>query len=89
MIGESGVCNYLYNIKYTNKFRYKLIDENENKMDATQSQTQNINTYYLHQLPAIHGSLTIVDTPGFADTEVFIENAVFNLLLKTEYRNIF
>eukprot|EP01084_Bolivina_argentea_P246358 412307_1 len=72
-IGESGVgkttvinsmCNYLYNVKYNNKYRYKLIYENKN--DKTQSQTQNINKYYLNaeDLSKINYSLTIIDTPG-------------------------
>eukprot|EP01084_Bolivina_argentea_P157166 273891_1 len=76
-IGESGVgkttainsmCNYLYNVKYNNKFRYKLINENEKKEHETKSQTQNINKYYLNSksknLSQINYSLTIIDTPG-------------------------
>eukprot|EP01084_Bolivina_argentea_P070734 128628_1 len=56
-IGESGVgkttvinsmCNYLYNVKYNDTFRYKLIYEIENEENKTQSQTQKINKYYLN-----------------------------------------
>eukprot|EP01084_Bolivina_argentea_P216221 367371_1 len=76
-VGESGagkttvinsICNYLYNVKYNDTFRYKLIDEDRNKKDNTQSQTSHINQYYFEYLAPINGSLTIIDTPGLGDT---------------------
>eukprot|EP01084_Bolivina_argentea_P259850 438645_1 len=81
MIGESGagkttlinsMTNYLFKVQYHEKFRYKLIYENKDStinMKAGASKTNKITAYYLERCPAIPHSLTIIDTPGFGDTE--------------------
>eukprot|EP01083_Nonionella_stella_P284049 966851_1 len=81
-IGQTGVgkttvinsiCNYLEQVSYEEPFRYKLICEENNKKvdtnDKTKSQTQDITTYHLENIPAIKEAVNIVDTPGFGDTE--------------------
>ena len=73
MVGETGAGksttlntfkNFLENVTYDNKFRYKLVDEQsiKSKVLESESQTQNVNIYSTN-------GYTFVDTPGFNATE--------------------
>ncbi|CAJ1440388.1 unnamed protein product [Effrenium voratum] len=71
-----GILNYLLAIKFGEKVRFKVVNENETvtqaslKAGAAASQTDMVTAY---KIPAIKGgpvksNLTIIDTPGFGDT---------------------
>eukprot|EP01084_Bolivina_argentea_P120931 214377_1 len=62
----NSMMNYLWNVKYHNQFRYKLIFEH-NKHDQSESQTNKISIYRLAP-PSLMYQLTVIDTPGFGDT---------------------
>ena len=64
----NAIVNYIFEIKWEDSFRFVLIPECKSQ---TQSQTQWITAYTFH---LVHGSkvafnLTIIDTPGFGDTQ--------------------
>uniref|UniRef100_A0A0P4WC47 Septin-type G domain-containing protein n=1 Tax=Scylla olivacea TaxID=85551 RepID=A0A0P4WC47_SCYOL len=66
----NGLINYVFGVEWDDSFRFKMIVENRLANQA-ESQTKDITCYTLHhqngfQIPY---SLTIIDTPGFGDTE--------------------
>ena len=64
----NAIVNYIFGIKWEDSFRFLLIPESKNQ---TQSQTQWITAYTFHlvQGSKITFNLTIIDTPGFGDTQ--------------------
>ena len=76
-VGETGsgkstlinaFLNYLLGILKTYDFRYEIVKVFEND-DKTQSQTKEINTYFIRS-PLYPGLIfRFIDTPGFADTK--------------------
>eukprot|EP01084_Bolivina_argentea_P115760 205803_1 len=74
MIGQTGsgkstllnsMVNYLWNVQYDDKYRYKLVYEK--KISQSKSQTEDVTAYYLKP-PILNYQLTVIDTPGFGDT---------------------
>ena len=70
-----AIANFYYNVRYEDEFRLKLVDLLEGEMKKTRnqavSQTDEITVYKLPHLPNGNASqirLTIIDTPGVADT---------------------
>ena len=66
----NGMINYILKVEWKDNFRFKLITEEEQQTQA-KSQTKWITAY---TLPKMEGSpvpytLTVIDTPGFGDTE--------------------
>ncbi|CAL8347501.1 unnamed protein product [Merluccius merluccius] len=66
----NGMINYILGINWKDSFRFKLIDEGQLKSQA-ESQTSQVTAYEVNyqdgfQVPY---SLTLVDTPGFGDTQ--------------------
>ena len=66
----NGMINYIVNVEWQAPFRFKLITEEEQQAQA-KSQTKWITAY---TIPKMEGSpvpytLTVIDTPGFGDTE--------------------
>ena len=66
----NGMANYVLGVSWEDDFRFKLISEVKTRSDAY-SQTSWITAY---TLPNLDGSrfpypLTIIDTPGFGDTD--------------------
>ncbi|CAL8347481.1 unnamed protein product [Merluccius merluccius] len=66
----NGMINYILGINWKDSFRFKLIDEGQLKSQA-ESQTSHVTAYKVNyqdgfQVPY---SLTLVDTPGFGDTQ--------------------
>ena len=66
----NGIVNYILGVKWEHKFRFKLIADEVSKSQA-HSQTQNVTayTFYWHQGSPLDYTLTVIDTPGFGDTE--------------------
>lgn len=92
VIGETGsgkttlinsFINFLMNIQITDDFRYVLIDEGQNQ-NQKESQTSNINSYYILPQNKDFPPIKIIDTPGFGDTR---ENFDESLLKK--FKNYF
>ena len=64
----NAIVNYIFDIKWEDTCRLVLIPESS---DQTQSQTQSITAYSFHLVTesTIPFKLTIIDTPGFGDTQ--------------------
>lgn len=69
----NALVNYLYDVQLDNEFRYLLITEEDEILesgnnDSGRSRTQLVTAYELNETRLPY-RLTIVDTPGFGDTE--------------------
>ena len=65
----NGIANYVYEVQWEDDFRFILIDSRtESSESQTKSQTKRITAYTLHHTTLPY-TLTIIDTPGFGDTE--------------------
>ena len=70
--GKSSLVNTIFNcllgIQWNDDFRFNLVEEG--KRSQTQSQTDYITMYTIHQKPwfRVPFTLTLIDTPGFGDT---------------------
>ncbi|CAG0895439.1 unnamed protein product [Darwinula stevensoni] len=67
-----GFANYAYGVNWTDDFRFKLaVDEEKTVKSEAHSQTKWISAYVLtkQQGMAFPYTLTVIDTPGFGDTE--------------------
>ncbi|CAG0904408.1 unnamed protein product [Darwinula stevensoni] len=70
----NGIANYVYGVEWKDDFRLKLITERKtqtNEETSASSQTKQVSAYTLHWQKGspIPYTLTIIDTPGFGDTE--------------------
>ncbi|XP_053294096.1 uncharacterized protein LOC128454662 [Pleuronectes platessa] len=65
----NGIINYIVGVEWRDKFRFKLIVEDQCRSQA-ESQTSAVTVYKLNHQEGfkIPFSLTVVDTPGFGDT---------------------
>ncbi|MEK0194028.1 GTPase [Microcoleus anatoxicus] len=66
----NGMVNYILGVEWKDDFRFKLIVE-EGGYSQAHSQTKSITAYTLHPMKGsnLTYKLTIIDTPGFGDTE--------------------
>lgn len=66
----NGMVNYILGVEWEDDFRFKLIADEAGKSQA-HSQTKLITAYTLHKMEGspLPYKLTIIDTPGFGDTE--------------------
>ena len=68
----NSIANYILGVQWEDDFRFKLLMEAEDdKKSQAHSQTRWITAYTFHKMEGstIPYTLTIVDTPGFGDTE--------------------
>lgn len=69
----NGLVNYLYGVEWADPYRFKLISESSESKKANQakSQTSWITSYTIQHQPGfmVPFSLTVIDTPGFGDTD--------------------
>ena len=65
----NGMMNYIFNVEWTDPFRFQLIQEQ--CRSQVESQTSKITAYEIHHSEGfrVPYSLTIVDTPGYGDTK--------------------
>ena len=66
----NGMVNYILGVQWKDHFRFKLIVEDSGVSQAN-SQTKSITAYTFHPMEGstVPYKFTIVDTPGFGDTE--------------------
>lgn len=85
VIGETGsgkstlinaMANFVLGVEWSDDFRFKLVEDINERRDASQqsqahSQTKYITAYMFHWTESFPTpfSLTIIDTPGYGDTE--------------------
>ena len=65
----NGMINYIFDVKWEDNFRFKLVTDETTKNQA-HSQTTMITAYtiYPQEGSPVDFTLTIIDTPGFGDT---------------------
>ena len=66
----NGMVNYILGVEWKDVFRYKL-DIEDDKVSQANSQTKEITAYTFYHMEgsAVPYTFTIIDTPGFGDTE--------------------
>jgi len=66
----NGMVNYMLGVEWKDHFRFKLVVEDSGVSQAN-SQTKSITAYTFHPMEGstVPYKFTIVDTPGFGDTE--------------------
>ena len=66
----NGMVNYILGVQWKDDFRYKLVIEDD-KVSQANSQTKDITAYTFYPMKgsAVPYTFTIIDTPGFGDTE--------------------
>ena len=83
-VGKTTLINAMFNfisgIKWDSSIRFQLIEENNINREAV-SQTESITAYTFHGTILPH-CLTIIDTPGFGDTEGIEGDAVITEQIK-------
>eukprot|EP01083_Nonionella_stella_P091875 256944_1 len=63
----NSLMNYLWEVKYDDPYRFKLIYEGHKEENQSESVTDDVTAYYLDP-PGLDYQLTLIDTPGFGDT---------------------
>ncbi len=63
----NGLANYIMGVKFSDSFRFKVVVDEASKSQA-HSQTKTITAYTFYSTQ-LNYTLTIVDTPGFGDTD--------------------
>eukprot|EP01084_Bolivina_argentea_P246659 412761_1 len=66
----NSMMNYIYGVEYDDAYRFRLIQEKPKQTGQAESQTDHVSTYHIRREDGwrIPYDLTIIDTPGFADT---------------------
>ncbi|XP_054483276.1 uncharacterized protein LOC129116385 [Anoplopoma fimbria] len=66
----NGMINYIVGMEWKDTFRFQLVDEDQTRSQA-ESQTSEVTVYKINHQDGfkIDHSLTIIDTPGFGETE--------------------
>ena len=85
----NAIANYVLGVKWEDDFRFKLITEEGDK-DQTKSVTQTITSY---SFPKFEESplpfrLTVVDTPGFGDTQGLERDEQITALIKAFFSTV-
>ena len=84
----NGIANYIMGVEWKDDFRFKLITE-KGSSDKTKSQTQVITAYTFHKEQGfpLPYSLTVIDTPGFGDTEGLARDKKITAQIKEFFSN--
>ena len=80
----NSMINYLFGIRFEDDFRLQLISENSGKSQA-HSQTRCITSYTIYEMKGfkLQYPLTIVDTPGYGDTEGLKRDRIITKQIRT------
>ena len=80
----NSMINYLFGITFDDDFRLQLISENSGRSQA-HSQTSGITSYTIYNVKGfkLPYPLTIIDTPGYGDTEGLQRDKVITMQIKT------
>jgi energy-coupling factor transporter ATP-binding protein EcfA2 len=88
----NGLLNYVLGVEWEEKIRFRLVEESCLFHDQHKSQTRAVTIYTLHHHPVfkVPYTVTIIDTPGFGDTEginkdKLITKSITHLFSKEEY----
>ena len=85
------MVNYFYGVEWEDEFRFKIIDDNEERLSQgksqTESQTEYIIAYTLYQQgnTPVPYTVTVIDMPGFGDTR----GIKLDQMLVEQLRNFF
>eukprot|EP01083_Nonionella_stella_P114350 338056_1 len=63
----NSFMNYLWEVKYDDPYRFKLIYEGHKEENQSESVTDDLTAYYLDPT-GLDYQLSLIDTPGFGDT---------------------
>ena len=65
----NGLFNYIFDVKWEDNFRLKLIEDNV--LNQAGSVTKYISSYTIHHQEGfkVDHTITVIDTPGFGDTQ--------------------
>ena len=74
----NSMMNYLWEVEFEDKFRYKLIFDDKHANQA-KSQTKDVTAYYLNP-PRLKYSLTVVDTPGISLSNLLCDETLYAIL---------
>ena len=79
----NSFANYVMGVKFSDPFRYKLIVD-ESQESQAHSQTKSITAYTFPQMDGspLEYALTIIDTPGFGDTQGLEKDKQLTELIK-------
>jgi len=66
-----GLANYLFGVKFSDRFRFKVVPS-KGRGGQVNSHTDNINVYTFYST-MLDYTLTVIDTPGFIETDGDIE----------------
>jgi len=86
----NSLVNYVYNVQFEDKFRLKLIIEQEKKGGQAVSQTDVVSAYFIKKPKGsnIQYDLTVVDTPGFGDTRGIDQDKAIVANIKAFFENV-
>jgi hypothetical protein len=90
-VDNSVFQNYLANINYEDKWRYKLVNENQFKDKHTkESQTTDITSYYVNyeRNDGEEINIKIIDTPGLGDTKGVLQDNEIIKKFETLFKDI-
>ena len=79
----NGLFNYIFDVKWKDSFRLKLIEENA--PNQAESITKYISSYTIHHQQGFNVpyTLTVIDTPGFGDTKGITRDQEITKQIKT------
>ena len=84
----NGLFNYIFDVKYKDTFRLKLVEENA--ASQAQSITKYISSYTIHHQVGfnIPYTITVIDTPGFGDTQGIKRDEEIKNQIKTLFTKV-
>lgn len=86
----NAMMNYILGVEWNDPFRFILIDEEVQGGSQAFGQTREVTAYDIHYQDGfrIPYSLTIVDTPGFGDTEGIVRDQEITSSIKKFFEHL-
>lgn len=84
----NAIINYILGVNWDDPFRFILVDKKVRGASQAHSQTEGVTAYDLHYENGFHipFSLTIVDTPGFGNTNEIEHNKNITLAVENFFK---